>query len=115
MTVKAARRMAGRGPVQVVVTNGNSFQVSGRLGARTSRKLSNGGKRKRFVSFRAKTMNLAAGAHQTVKLTLPRALRAVLRRDGKLALRFTATLRDPSGNTRTVTARATPRAKTKRR
>jgi subtilisin-like proprotein convertase family protein len=115
VTVKAARRVAGRGPVQVVVRNGNAFQISGRLGARTSRKLSIGGKRKRFVSFRAKTMNLAAGARQTMKLTLPRPLRAVLRRDRKLALTFTASVRDPAGNTRKVIVRATPRPQAKRR
>ena len=114
VTVKAARKVASRGPVQVVVTNGNTFEISGRLGARTSRKLLIG-KRKRFVAFRAKTMTLAAGARQTMKLALPRALRAVLRRDRKLALTFTASLRDPAGNTRKVTVRATPRAQAKRR
>jgi subtilisin-like proprotein convertase family protein len=115
VTVRAARRIPGRGPVPVVVTNANQFQVTGRLGARTSRKLATGGKRKRFLPLRAKTVNLAAGARQTIRLALPRALRAVLRRDGKVALRFTATVRDPAGNTRTVTARATPRQQAKRR
>ena len=115
VTVRAAKRIRGRGPVPVVVTNANAFEITGRLGARTSRKLATGGKRKRFLSLRAKTMNLAAGAHQTIKLTLPRALRTVLKRDGKLALTFTASLRDPAGNARKVTARATPRAPVKRR
>jgi subtilisin-like proprotein convertase family protein len=115
VTVRAARRVAARGPMQVVVTNANPFPVTGRLGARTSRKLATGGKRKRYLPLRAKTMTLAAGARQTIKLALPRALRTVLKRDGKVALRFTATLHDPAGNTRKVTARATPRAQAKRR
>jgi hypothetical protein len=97
------------------VSNANSFEVTGRLAARTSRKLATGGKRKRYLPLRAKSMKLAAGARQTIKLTLPRALRTVLRRDGKVALTFTASLRDPSGHTRKVTARATPRAPVKRR
>ena len=115
VTVRAARRIPARGPVPVVVSNANQFQVTGRLGARTTRKLATGGTRRRYVSFRAKTMNVGAGARQTIRLALPRALRAVLRRDRKLALTFTASLRDPAGNTRKVTVRATPRAQAKRR
>jgi hypothetical protein len=101
--------------VQVVVTNGNPFRVTGRLAARTSKKLATGGARKRYVRLRAKTLSLAAGARQTMRLALPRALRPILRRDGKIPLSFTATVRDPAGNGRTVSARATPRVPAKRR
>jgi hypothetical protein len=97
------------------VSNANAFQVAGRLAGRTRRKLAIGGARKRYVSLRGKTLSIGAGARTTIRLALPRALRTVLRREGRLDLRLTAKLRDPAGNTRSVTARATPRAQAKRR
>lgn len=113
VTLRVARRLPARGPVPVVVANRNSFAVTGRLGGRTAAKLAVGGTRRRYVSLRRTAVTLAAGARRTIRLSLPRTLRTLLRRDGKLALRLSATVRDPAGNRRTVAKRATPRLKTR--
>ena len=110
VTIRAARRISRRGRVTVVVTNRNAFAVTGRVAGRTSKKLVVGGTRKRFA-LRGKRLNLGAGARQTVRLVLPRPLRAVLRRNGKIALRLSARVLDPAGNRRTVVKRAIPRAR----
>jgi hypothetical protein len=49
-----------------------------------------------------------------VKLKLSKKLRGVLNRDGKLSLRLTATVRDPAGNSRTVSKTVSPKLKKKR-
>jgi hypothetical protein len=110
VTIRAARRVASRGRVTVVVTNRNGFAVTGRLAGRTLKKLATQGTRKR-IKLRAKRLNLRASGRQTVRLALPRAVRTALRRNGRIALRLSASLRDPAGNRRSVTKRATPRAK----
>jgi hypothetical protein len=115
VTIRAARRISSRGRATVVVTNRNAFAVTGRLAGRTSKRLAIGGPRKRFVSLRGKRLNMGAGTRQTVRLALPRPLRALLRRNGRIALRFAAKVQDPAGNRRTVVKRATPRMKQPRR
>jgi hypothetical protein len=47
----------------------------------------------------------------TVKLKLSKALRGVLRKKGKVALRLTATVRDPAGTKRTVKKKVTMKLK----
>jgi hypothetical protein len=92
-----------------VVTNRNAFAVAGRLAGRTSRRVSTGGARRRYVALRGKALNVGARASQRVRLALPRTLRTLLRRDGRIALRLSATVTDPAGNRRVVITRATPR------
>jgi hypothetical protein len=59
-------------------------------------------------------VSLKARGRQTIRLALPRPVRNALRRNGKVALRLSATLLDPAGNRRTVVKRATPRAPKRR-
>ena len=106
------RRIAARGPLKVVVSNANAFRVSGRLSGRTTRRVSLTDRgRKRRIRLKAKRVSVGAHASRTVALKLPRTLRRLLRRDGKLSLRLTAKVRDPAGNTRRVTRRVSPRLK----
>lgn len=111
VTVRAASRIPVRGPVAVVVTNRNPFAVTGRLAGLTLRRLSVGGARKRYVALRAKTVNVRARASQRLRLALPRALHAPLRRGGRIALRLSVSVRDPAGTRRVVTKRVTPRVR----
>ena len=52
---------------------------------------------------------MAANAGKTIKLRLPKALRRQLARQRTLALRLTANVRDPAGNTRTIRKTVRPR------
>jgi hypothetical protein len=100
----------------VVVSNRNAFPVTGRLGARSAKRMRVGASaRRRFVRLRSKALNVGANTRKTVRLKLPRALRGVLRRKKKVSLRIQARILDPAGNRRTVTRTATPRLKVGRR
>ena len=100
----ARRRIPATGPAEVAVRNQNGFGVSGRLSGRSLRRIATTSARRR-IKLRARRFNVSAQSRRTVKLTLPRALRRVLRRRRSLALGVTASVRDPAGNTRTVTRR----------
>jgi hypothetical protein len=108
-----AKRIPARGPLTVRVANANVFAVTGTLSGRTTKRVSLA-QRKRRVTLRAKSFNVAAKTRKTVKLKLPRALRRLLAREGKLSLRLTAKVKDPAGNSRTVTKRVSPRLMKKR-
>ena len=109
----AARRIPARGPVKVTVANANGFEVTGRLGGETVNRVSVS--RTRRVKLRARSFRVAAHAKKTVRLRLPKVLRRLLARTGKLKLRLIAKVKDPAGNTRTVKKRVTPRLKKRRR
>jgi hypothetical protein len=81
----AARRIPGRGPIKVVVRNGNGFPVAGKLSAQTTKRVS-------FV--------LGAEAKETVTLKLSKNLRRLLERKRKLSVRLAAKVKDPARNTR---------------
>jgi hypothetical protein len=108
----ATRRIPARGPIKVVVRNGNGFPVSGRLSAQTRKSVAPS--RPRRLVIRAKAFAVGANARKSVKLKLSKALRRVLRRDRKLSLRLTAKVKDPAGNTRTVRKTVSLRLKTRR-
>ena len=92
ITLRLARnRIPARGPLAVRVSNRNAFDVTGTLA----------GQRKR-TKLRAKSFTVAASTGKTVRLRLPKALRRQLARQRTLALRLTANVRDPAGNTRTI-------------
>ena len=110
----AARRIPARGPLTIIVANRNGFGVSGKLSGQTTRRIALA-QRTRRVKLSAKTFSVAANARKSVKLKLPKALRRVLRRRGKLSLRLTARVKDPAGNTRTVRKRVSPKLKMKLR
>ena len=106
----AARRIPARGPLAVIVANRNGFGVSGRLSGATTRRIATA-QRTRRVKLRARSFSVAANARKSVRLKLPKALRRLLRRKGKLSLRLTARVKDPAGNTRTVRKRVSPKLK----
>jgi hypothetical protein len=103
----AVRRIPPRGPIKVRCRNGNDFAVAGKLWGETPRKVA--GSRMRRIRLKAKALSVAAHARKTIKLGLPKALRKLLARKGKLTLRLIAKVRDPAGNTRTVRKRVTLR------
>jgi len=109
----AVRRIPPRGPIKVRVVNRNGFAVTGRLGGRTATKVA--ASRRRRVRLKAKAFSVAANARKTVKLAVPRPLRRLLVRSGKLTLRLNAKVRDPAGNSRTVTKRVTLRLRARHR
>jgi hypothetical protein len=111
----AAKRIAAKGPVAVRISNGNRFGITGRLAGETTKKVTVTGSAKRRVKLRAKSFSAGARAAKRVKLALPKSLRRLLARTGKLRLRLTATVRDPRGNTRRVRKVVTVRLKPKRR
>jgi hypothetical protein len=96
----AARRVPAKGPVKVRVANGNAFAVSGELSAARNR-----------AKLRPRPFTAGAQGKTTVKLSLPKTLRKLLKRKHKLALRLVATLKDPEGNTRTVKKTVGPKLK----
>jgi hypothetical protein len=103
----AGKRIRAKGPVKVRVANANAFAVTGRLAGETANRVKVA--RKVRVKLPAKSFRVAAGGRKTVALKLPTRLRKLLRRQRKLSLRFTATVRDPAGNRRTATRRITVR------
>jgi DNA-binding beta-propeller fold protein YncE len=105
----AARRIPARGPLPVVVGNGNGFVVTGKLSGRTTKPVSVS--RKRRLPIRGKSFQLGAHAKKKVRLTLSRPLRQLLRRKGRLALRLTAKVVDPAGKTRRASKNVAPRLK----
>ncbi len=113
VTLSLAGRIPATGPLKVRVANANGFEVLGRLSGRTANRVSVS--RNRRVKLKAKSFRVAARGRTTVSTRLPKVLRRLLRRKGKLTLSLNAVVRDPAGNTRTVKKRVTPRLKRKRR
>jgi hypothetical protein len=109
----AAERIPAKGPLKVRVSNANDFLVTGRLSGETVNRVLV--TRKRRVKLKARSFRVAAHARKTVRLRLPKVLRRLLKRNGKLKLRLTAKVKDPAGTTRTVKKRVTPKLKKKRR
>jgi hypothetical protein len=102
VTLTLARaRIPARGPVAVRISNANDFPVSGRLSGRSAKR--------RRITLKGRRFEAAGNATRTVRLKLPKSLRRALQRRRKLALRITATLRDPAGNARTVRKTLRPR------
>lgn len=108
-----ANRIPARGPLEVQVTNGNDFAVTGKLSGETVSPVAVS--RKQRVRLRAKSFSVAANSKEPVALTLPKALRRLLKREGELRLRLTAKVNDLARNTRAVTKRVTLRLKGKPR
>jgi hypothetical protein len=75
----------------VVIRNRNAFEVSARLSARASRRVS--------VS---RAFVVRAKGKRTVTLKLSKSLRRLLKRNEKLTLRLTVKAKDPADGTRTV-------------
>jgi hypothetical protein len=101
------------GPVKVRVANANGFPVAGTLAGQTTKPISVS--RRRRIKLKARSFSVGASARKAVALKLPRALRRLLRRNGRLSLRLTAKVKDPAGNIRSVAKKVTPKLKRKRR
>ena len=100
VTLRLARpRIAARGPVPVQLSNANDFPVSGGLSGRTAKR----------VRLKTQRFRVAANTRKTVRLKLPMTLRQQPRRKRRLALRITAIVRDPAGNSRIVGKTLRPR------
>jgi hypothetical protein len=85
--------------VRVRLSNANEFAVDGSVSA---------GRAPRSAS-------VGAQSAATVKVALPKKLRTKLRRKGRLSLRLAAVVRDPAGNSRTIRARVSVRARARTR
>jgi uncharacterized delta-60 repeat protein len=92
---------AARGPVKVRLVNRNAFAVGGTLAGRTTQAV-RVGRRKRRIALKHVGVVVAPAASRTVSLRLPATLSRLPARRGGLRLRLTVSLRDPAGNTRTV-------------
>lgn len=99
----ARQRITAGRPVRVRVRNGNAFAVTGRLRATASLRAAAGHRR---VPLRARSLKVSPRAGRTVALALPARARRELAQRGSLLLRLTARVRDPAGNSRSVTRRA---------
>jgi hypothetical protein len=111
----AVKRIPARGPVAVRIANSNGFGVTGQVSGQTAKPVPVASRaRKRRIKLKAKSFTVAPKATKTVRLTLPKRLRQLLKRSGKLTLRLRAEVRDESGNARTVTKTVTVRLKQRR-
>ena len=81
----ASRRVKAKAPVRVTVRNANGFAVTGRLGTRR--------------------LNVGAQSKTTVKVKLTAKQRRALQRKRSVAVRLTASVTDPAGETRRVSRR----------
>ena len=108
----AAGRIPATGPVKIRVANANGFATTGKLWGSSVVRSSMAA---RAIKLKPKAFTVAAGGSKVVKLRLPRALRRVLRRRGKLPLRLTAKVMDPAGTARTVKKRVVVKLKLSRR
>ncbi len=113
----AARRIRSRGPLPVRIANGNSFRIRGRLAGQTTKRYrTRRGRPRRLVKLpSSRAFTVEAGNRRTVRLRLPRSLRRLLVRRGRLSLRLAARVQDPAGNKRTVRKRVGPRLRRARR
>lgn len=104
----AAKRIKAKGPLPVIVSNGNPFAVTGALAGQSVKRP---GRERKPVELRSRPFAVAAGARTTLRLALPKPLREQLKRKRKLALRLSATVHDPAGNARAVGKRLVPKLK----
>jgi hypothetical protein len=81
----------------VTVRNANAFPINGSLTGRAR-------DRRKAIALAAKRFAVAAHGHTRVTLALSPRLRTRLARSGRLTLAATATVTDPAGHTRRVTA-----------
>jgi hypothetical protein len=108
-------RIAAAGPLPVTIANGNGFGITGTLSGQTTQKVHVSSARARLVKLKATAFKVAGHATKAVRLALPQTLRPLFVRTHKLALVLTATVKDPSGRSRSVTKSVTLKLKVKHR
>jgi hypothetical protein len=94
----------------IVITNANGFSVSGTIAGETTTAIA-AKRRARRVKLKAASFTIAPHAKTKVRLKLPAKLVSLLKRRGKLSLRLKVTVRDPAGQSRTVSKTVAPRLK----
>jgi hypothetical protein len=109
----ASARVGAAGPLKVRVANGNAFPVEGILSGQTVKPVSVA--RKKRVKLKAKAFTVTGNGRKTISVSLPKSLRRLLKRNGKLSLALTAKVTDPAGNARTVRGRVAPKLQKKKR
>jgi len=103
----ATTRIPAKGPLPVRIANANDFRVVAGVSGQTVQKVQAAAKRR--LKLGARRISVDPNAARTVKLTLPKALRRLLARKGRVALRLNVKVTDPLGNVRTFSRRLTPR------
>ena len=104
-------RLKGTRQLAIVITNGNGFAVAGRLSGQTTQAFA---AKRRHVKLATKSFTVRAHSKVTVRPRLGSKLASLLRHRGRLSLRLRLTVKDPAGNSRTVTKRVTARRKGRR-
>lgn len=100
---RGAKRIPAAGPLPVRISNANAFRVTGVLHVGTADPVSaTDGEKKTEIRFKAKSFAVAAKARATVALDLPRKLRHVLAKRGKVRLALKAVVVDPGRHRRSV-------------
>jgi hypothetical protein len=105
-----AKKIPASGPLPVVVTNRNVFEIAGVLSGKTAQSVGTGANRHR-IALTPQSFRVAAKGKGTVKLDLPQKLRDLLKKNGKLDLVLTAVALDPARHRRTLTKAVTPKLK----
>jgi hypothetical protein len=100
-------RIPAKGPLKVRIANANDFRVVARVGAQTVQRVQVAAKRR--VKLKSRRIAVGPKASRTLNLALPKALRSVLARKGRVALRLRVRVTDPVGNVRTFSKRMAPR------
>jgi Ca2+-binding RTX toxin-like protein len=103
----ATTRIPAKGPLSVRIANANDFRVVAGVSGQTVQRVQAAAKRR--LKLGARRISVDPNAARTVKLTLPKALRRLLARKGRVALRLNVKVTDPLGNVRTFSRRLTPR------
>jgi hypothetical protein len=101
------KRIPAAGPLPVVVSNRNDFLLRGKLRGRTAKRVAVSSGKKRRIALEPEAFSARAHGKTTVRLDLPQKVRELLADAGEVKLRLSATVRDPSGTTRTVTKTVT--------
>lgn len=115
VTLRLARaRIPASGPLLVTVANASRVAVTGTLtgSAQLSRRR---GRPAASIRLGPRRFRVPAGSTSRVRLTLPRVLRAQLRRTGRLTVRLKASVSTSGGGTRVVSAVVRPRLAGERR
>jgi TolB protein len=96
----AAKPIDGRSPLRVVISNANSFAITGDVRGETVKRVFTS--RKQRLRLKPKRFRVGARTKTTAKLKLPRTWWRLLKRKPKMKVRIIARVRDPAGHVRAV-------------
>jgi hypothetical protein len=110
VSVALDRKRSGKRKVVLRIGNRNPFKVSAWLRGHTAKALGAATRAKRVILSTGR-IEVSARGRKLVTLRLPQPVRAALERRRRLTLVFTARVRDPAGNERTIKRRFTHKLK----